>query len=129
TERPSARASRQPQSFAKHAGGRGFSSLSPTQPGFAGGEPKDLPGTPGCGHCFSRGKKTAEAIRQEVTREVDQLLLVIFNGRRKTGRLDLEAIEMVVRSAMHQAGAAALTELLHFPTPTADQRTLPCSCG
>jgi len=56
-------------------------------------------------------------------------LLVIFNGRRKTGRLDLEAIEMVVRSAMHQAGAAALTELLHFPTPTADQRTLPCSCG
>jgi len=54
---------------------------------------------------------------------------VIFNGRRKTGRLDLEAIEMVVRSAMHQAGAAALTELLHFPTPTADQRTLPCSCG
>jgi hypothetical protein len=56
-------------------------------------------------------------------------LLVIFNGRRKTGRLDLEAIEMVVRSAMHQVGAAALTELLHFPTPTADQRTLPCSCG
>ena len=56
-------------------------------------------------------------------------MLVIFNGRRKTGRLDLEAIEMVVRSAMHQAGAAALTELLHFPTPTADQRTLPCSCG
>jgi hypothetical protein len=54
---------------------------------------------------------------------------VIFNGRRKTGRLDLEAIEMVVRSAMHQVGAAALTELLHFPTPTADQRTLPCSCG
>ena len=54
---------------------------------------------------------------------------MIFNGRRKTGRLDLEAIEMVVRSAMHQAGAAALTELLHFPTPTADQRTLPCSCG
>ena len=56
-------------------------------------------------------------------------MLVIFNGRRKTGRLDLEAIEMVVRSAMHQAGAAALTELLQFPTPTADQRTLPCSCG
>jgi hypothetical protein len=56
-------------------------------------------------------------------------LRAIFNGRRKTGRLDLEAIEMVVRSAMHQAGAAALTELLHFPTPTADQRTLPCGCG
>ena len=47
-----------------------------------------------------RRKKTAEAIRQEITREVDQLLRVIFNGRRKTGRLDLEAIEMAVRSAL-----------------------------
>jgi hypothetical protein len=36
---------------------------------------------------------------------------------------------MAVRSAMHQAGAAALTELLQFPVPDADQRTLPCSCG
>jgi hypothetical protein len=56
-------------------------------------------------------------------------LRVIFNGRRRTGRLDLEAIEMALRSAMHQAGAAALTELPQFPAPAADQRTLPCSCG
>jgi hypothetical protein len=56
-------------------------------------------------------------------------LRVIFNGRRRTGRLDLEAIEMAVRSAMHQAGAAALTELLQFPTPVADQQRLPCPCG
>jgi len=34
-----------------------------------------------------------------------------------------------VRSALHQAGAAALTELLQFPAPAADLRTLPCSCG
>jgi hypothetical protein len=34
-----------------------------------------------------------------------------------------------VRSALHQAGAAALTELLQFPAPAADPRTLPCSCG
>ena len=54
---------------------------------------------------------------------------VIFNGRHKTGRLDLEAIEMAVRSALHHAGAAALTELLRFPAPVADQRTIPCSCG
>jgi Uncharacterised protein family (UPF0236) len=56
-------------------------------------------------------------------------LRAIFNGRRKTGRLDLEAIEVAVRSAMHQAGAAALTELLRFAAPTADQRTIPCGCG
>jgi hypothetical protein len=46
---------------------------------------------------------------------------------RKTGQLDLEAVEMLVRSAMHQAGATALTELLQFPVP--DQRTLACPCG
>jgi len=70
-----------------------------------------------------------EAIHQEVTREVDQLLRVIFNGRRKTGCLDLDAIEMAVRSALHQAGAAALSKLLQFAAPVADQRTIPCSCG
>jgi hypothetical protein len=36
---------------------------------------------------------------------------------------------MAVRSALHQAGAAALTELLRFAEPTAEQRTLPCDCG
>ena len=36
---------------------------------------------------------------------------------------------MAVRSAMHHAGAAALTELLQFPTPASEQRRLPCSCG
>ncbi len=34
-----------------------------------------------------------------------------------------------MRSALHQAGAAALSELLQFPAPAADLRTLPCSCG
>lgn len=54
---------------------------------------------------------------------------MIFGARRKTGRFDFEAIEMAVRSAMHQAGAAALTELLRFAAPVADQRTIPCGCG
>ena len=36
---------------------------------------------------------------------------------------------MAVRSAMHQAGAAALTERLQFPVPAAEQRRLPCCCG
>jgi hypothetical protein len=57
------------------------------------------------------------------------LLRVIFSGRRKSGHLDLEAIEMAVRSAMHHAGATALSELLQFPAPATEQRTLPCACG
>jgi hypothetical protein len=54
---------------------------------------------------------------------------VIFTGRRKSGHFDLEAIEMAVRSAMHRAGAAALTQLLQFPAPPAGQRTTACVCG
>src|SRR6266478_4936057 len=76
-----------------------------------------------------RRKKTAEAIQQEVAREVNQLLRVIFSGIRRSGHLDLEATEMVVRSAMHQAGASVLAKLLRFAAPDADQRAIPCSCG
>lgn len=36
---------------------------------------------------------------------------------------------MAVRSAMHQAGAAALSELLQFDPPPPEQRSIPCSCG
>ena len=57
------------------------------------------------------------------------MLRVIFQDRRKTSGLDLEAIEMAVRSAMHHAGAAALSELLQFPVPAAEQRSVTCPCG
>ena len=75
------------------------------------------------------GKKTAAAIHQEVTREVNQLLGRVFAQRRKDGRTDLEAVESALRAALHQAGAAALTQLLQFEAPAADQRQWPCRCG
>ena len=43
--------------------------------------------------------------------------------------MDLEAIEMMMRSAMHHAGASGLAELLQFSEPAASQRQLPCPCG
>jgi hypothetical protein len=64
-----------------------------------------------------------------VAREVNQLLGRIFVQRRKDGRTDLEAVESALRTALHQAGAAALSELLQFEIPEADQRQLPCPCG
>jgi len=79
-------------------------------------------------HSRRRGK-TAEAIQQEIVREVAQQLRVLFTGHRKTGQLDLEAVEMAVRSAMHQAGAAALTHLLHFASPPPEHRRLASPCG
>jgi hypothetical protein len=39
-----------------------------------------------------------------MAREVNRLLARIFSERRKAARLDWEAIEMAVRSALHQAG-------------------------
>lgn len=43
--------------------------------------------------------------------------------------MDLEAVEMAFRAALHQAGAKALTRLLQFPEPPPEQRRLPCPCG
>jgi len=56
-------------------------------------------------------------------------LRVVFQGRHKTGRVDLQALETAVRGAMHRAGAAALSEMLRFPAPADEQRSIPCGCG
>ncbi len=53
----------------------------------------------------------------------------IFAERKQSGGLDLEAVEMGLRAALHQAGAAALTELLQLPEPAAGERSVACPCG
>lgn len=73
------------------------------------------------------GKKTAAAVRQEITREIDTLLPRIFAEQRKTGDLDIEAVELAMRTALHAAGAAGLTELLRQPGPV--PTSVPCACG
>ena len=64
-----------------------------------------------------------------MAREVNQLLGRIFAQRRTDGRTDLEAVESALRTALHHAGAAVLSELLQFAAPTVDQRQVPCRCG
>ena len=54
---------------------------------------------------------------------------MVFQDRRNTGRIDLEATEMAMRAALHRAGAAALSQLLEFPAPTQEGRTRACPCG
>jgi hypothetical protein len=56
-------------------------------------------------------------------------LRVVFQDRRNTGRIDLEATEMAMRSALHRAGTMALSQLLQFPAPSEEGRTLACPCG
>ncbi len=53
----------------------------------------------------------------------------VFAERRKTGRTDLEAMEMALRATLHQVGASALGELLRYEEPDQDHRKLPCPCG
>ncbi len=72
-------------------------------------------------------KKTAAAIQQEIAQEVDHLLQVIGAERGRTGRLDLEAVEMATRRSLHRAGAALLTELLQSSPPS--EPTVSCPCG
>ena len=52
---------------------------------------------------------------------------MIFTARHKTGALDLEAVEMALRAALQQAGAAGLSQLLRQESPA--EPYLPCSCG
>ncbi|MGO9561632.1 MAG: ISKra4 family transposase [Candidatus Korobacteraceae bacterium] len=58
---------------------------------------------------------------------MSRLLQVVFAGRRNSGKVDLEAVEMLVRTSMHRAGAAALERLLAMPSPEPERAT--CSCG
>lgn len=53
----------------------------------------------------------------------------IFAERRNRSGMDLEAVEMALRSALHHAGARALSQLLQFPVPAAEQRSIPGPCG
>ena len=65
-----------------------------------------------------------EKAQREVAKEVDTLLRLVFAERRKTGQLDLEAVEMALRAALHRG---ALTELLRTTAPVA--MAVSCRCG
>ncbi len=58
---------------------------------------------------------------------MSRLLQLIYAGVGKTGQLDLEAVEMLVRGSMHRAGAEILGRLLSIPPQQVSQS--PCACG
>lgn len=67
-----------------------------------------MPRTASRGHFHSAGKRTAEAVQHEVGR----LLQVVLAEVRKSGQMDMEATEMLVRGSMHRAGTEILGRLL-----------------
>src|SRR6516165_10077766 len=70
-----------------------------------------------------------KAAREKAAFQLEQQFQRIFHERHQSGQLDLEAVEMAIRSTVHQTGADAVTELLRFDPPGADHRSLPCGCG
>lgn len=56
-----------------------------------------------------------------------RLLEIIFAGVHKQGRVDLEALEMAARSAMHRAGASVIEKLLNVVQPAEPE--IACRCG
>jgi hypothetical protein len=52
---------------------------------------------------------------------------VVLGGARKSGQIDLEAVETLVRGSMHRAGAAILERLLSAPPAQASPPR--CACG
>ena len=74
-------------------------------------------------------KKTATAVCEKAVTVLENQFHRILADEHKTGRLDLESVEMAVRSTVHQTGAAVLSELLRFDPPDRDHRNIPCPCG
>lgn len=60
-------------------------------------------------------------------REIDVLIRHVANEAARTGRIDLDAVEMATRAAMHQTGAKILAELLR--PGSSQEESVPCSCG
>jgi hypothetical protein len=54
---------------------------------------------------------------------------LILQQHHNHGRLDLEAVEMALRSSLHQVGAVALGQWLQCRPPGPDERQQPCPCG
>jgi len=78
------------------------------EPCFCRDQRGRVPRTPGRRYRVAPGKKPAEMIQRDVGKEVAKLLAGAFGEWRRTGRIELEALEMLVRDSMHHAGASAL---------------------
>src|SRR5262249_36776735 len=73
--------------------------------------------------------KTMAAARDQAVQALEHQFQQIFADRHRTGLLDLEAVELAIRSTVHETGAAAIRELSRCHPPERDHRAIPCACG
>src|SRR5262249_36855566 len=100
-----------------------------THPRFHRGQRQDLSCSIGGGTAAVTGKKTTTSACDKASAQLELQVQRMFADRRTSGRLDLEAAEVAIRSTMHRTGADAITELLRFSAPDDQHRSIPCPCG
>ena len=84
-----------------------------TESAALGGQREDLPGSTGRREADPEQENGGGCPARSPARS-NRLLQVVFAGWCKTGDLDLEAVEIAVRGAMHRAGATPPGGLLSF---------------
>jgi hypothetical protein len=65
-------------------------------------------------------------LQEEIRKEVDRIVTVSWRDREKIGHLDLESLEIHIRSAMQDVGAGMLERLVNSDGGDYRGRTLPC---
>ena len=58
-------------------------------------------------------KKIAEAVGEEMQKEVARIVTMFSKDKEREGRTDLESLEMRIRNSMHGVGALMLGKLLN----------------
>ncbi len=61
--------------------------------------------------------------------EVDRIVSLSFKDKDNLGHIDLESLEMCVRSSMHRVGSIMLEKLLNSDGGDYRGRTIPCDKG
>ncbi len=74
-------------------------------------------------------KKTIGALQEEIQKEVDRIITLSWRDKERLGHLDLESLEIHMRTAMHEVGSTMLEELLNSDGGDYRGRTLPCEQG
>jgi len=74
-------------------------------------------------------KKIIGDLQEEIQKEVDRIVTLSYRDKERSGHLDLESLEIHIRSAMHEMGSTMLEKLLNSDGGDYRGATLPCDQG
>ena len=74
-------------------------------------------------------KKTSDAIIEETRGEIERMMTIILRNHHQEGVMDIEAIEELIRSAMHSIGARFIETLLNAINEPKTEDAMHCAHG